>query len=170
MRRAILPALAAIALAPAASSRAQDEAAPSRKPGWWEMRMAISGPTPEPIHQTMHICTDAAFDKQQSPLGVDMRGNGCAPTRIARTATGWTVAGACDTGQMKITADAVATGDLNARYHVDIVTRMNPPPTPQAAVVKVGMDARWIGACPAGKKPGDIDTTTSPSPQSPAAN
>jgi len=103
----------------------------------------------------MHLCTDPAIDKVQSPLGVNMNGGGCAP-KVTRTATGWTVAGVCDTGQMKITADAVATGDFNERYHVDIVTHMDPPPAPTAAEVKIAMDARWVGECPAGKKPGDV--------------
>jgi len=169
MRRAIVPALAAAVLAPAAASLAQDQAPPSRKPGWWEMQLVISGPTPDPIRQTVHVCTDAAFDKRQSPFGVNMNGNGCQPTKTARTATGWTISGACDTGQMKITADAVATGDLNDRYHVDIVSHLDPPPAPQAAEVKVAIDAHWLGPCPADKKPGDNDGPPA-SARPPAAN
>jgi hypothetical protein len=162
MRRAALALLVAAAVAPSASSLAQTDAPPTRKPGWWEMQVAISGPTPEPIHQTVHLCTDAEYDKRQSPFGVNMNGNGCEPMKQARTATGWTVSGACNTGQMKITANAVATGDLNDRYHVDIDTRLDPPPAPNAAQVKLAMDARWVGECPAGMKPGDNDRSTPP--------
>lgn len=157
MRPAVLALLGAFALVPAASSLAQDQAQPTRKPGWWEMQVAIMGPTPDPIRQTLHMCTDAVSDTRQSPFGVNMKGGGCQPMKIARSASGWTISGACDTGQMKITADAVATGDLNDRYHVDIDTRMDPPPAPQAAEVKVAIDAHWLGECPAGKKPGDVD-------------
>lgn len=155
MRRFVL-ALLAVALVPAASSLAQDQA-PTRKPGWWELQLLVTGPTPEPIHQTIHLCTDAAVDKRQSPLGVNMNGGGCPAPRITHSGATWTVAAACDTGRMKISADAVATGDFNDRYHVDIVTHMDPPPAPQAAEVKIGMDARWVGECPAGAKPGDTD-------------
>ncbi len=166
MRRAILPVLAATVLVPAASSLAQDQdqGPPARKPGWWEMQLVISGPTAEPIRQTRRVCTDAAFDKVDSPLGVNMSGAGCQP-KVARTAAGWSAGGTCDTGQMKITANAVATGDFNDRYHVDIDVRMDPPPQPQVAVVKIGLDAHWIGQCPAGKKPGDTDAP----PAAPAA-
>jgi hypothetical protein len=157
MRRFVLALLAAAAATPAASSLAQDQDQPTRKPGWWEMQLIITGPTPEPIHQTRHLCTDAAFDKVDSPLGVNMSGGGCQP-KVTRTASGWTVAGACDTGKMKITADATATGDFNERYHVDIALRMDPPPAPEAAELKIGVDARWVGECPAGKKPGDTDS------------
>ena len=162
MRRSALALLAAAAVAPSASSLAQTDAPPTRKPGWWEMQVAISGPTPEPIRQTVHLCTNADYDKVQSPFGVNMNGAGCQPTKVAHTATGWTVSGACDTGQMKITANAVATGDLNDRYHVDIDTRLDPPPAPQAGQVKVGLDARWVGECPAGMKPGDNDRGPAP--------
>jgi hypothetical protein len=167
MRRAVLAVLI-VASVPAASSLAQTDAAPTRKPGWWEQQLVISGPTPEPIHQTLHICTDPSIDKVQSPLGVNMNGNGCPPVKIARTAAGWTVSGMCDTGQMKISADATATGDFNDRYHVDAVVHMDPPPAPQAAEVKIAMDARWVGQCPAGKKSGDIEVETNVAPK--AAN
>jgi hypothetical protein len=149
--------LGAVALAPAASSLAQDQAPPTRRPGWWELQVLISGPTPEGIRQTLHMCTDAEVDKRQSPFGVNMNGGGCPAPKITRMSDHWMVSAACDTGAMKITADAVATGDFNDRYHVDIVTHMDPPPAPQAAEVKIGMDARWVGECPAGKKPGDVD-------------
>ena len=164
MRLAVLAVLFA-AVAPMASSLAQTDAGPARKPGWWEQQLVISGPTPEPIHQTMRICTDATVDKVQSPLGVNMNGGGCPQPKVARTATGWTVSGACDTGTMKISADASATGDFSDRYHVDAVVRMDPPPAPQAAEVKIAMDARWVGQCPAGKKPGDVETETSVAPK-----
>jgi hypothetical protein len=169
MRRLVPALLALAALGPAASSLAQDQAQPTRKPGWWEMQVAIIGPTPEPIRQILHMCTDAEYDAKQSPFGVNMRGGGCQPTKIARSASGWTISGACDTGQMKITADAVATGDLDDRYHVDIDTHMDPPPAPQAAEVKVAIDARRLGECPAGKKPGDVDGLPN-GPAPPAAN
>jgi hypothetical protein len=157
MRRAALALLAAVALAPAASSLAQDQAQPTRKPGWWELQLLVSGPTPQPIRQTVYMCTDAESDKRQSPLGVNMNGGGCPPPKITHMSDHWMLSAACDTGKMKISADAVANGDFNDRYHVDIVTRMDPPPAPEAAEVKIGMDARWVGECPAGKKPGDTD-------------
>jgi hypothetical protein len=157
MRRATLSVLAAAALFPAATSLAQDESPPARKPGWWEMRMLISGPTPQPIEQIMRICTDAAVDKRQSPFGVNMNGPGCPAPKITRMADHWMVSGACNQGAMKITADAVATGALDDRYHVDIDTHLDPPPAPNAAEVKIGIDARWLGECPAGKMPGDVD-------------
>jgi hypothetical protein len=174
MHRAVpvlaVPVLVVLSLAPAASSQAQTDAGPARKPGWWEMQLTLTGPTPTPAHQTVHLCTDAAVDKVQSPLGVNMNSPACPPPKIARTATGWTVAGSCNTGQMTITANAVATGDFNDRYHVDIDTRLDPPPAPQAAEIKIAMDAHWVGECPAGKKPGDVESSGQIGPPPPPSN
>jgi hypothetical protein len=115
-----------------------------------------TGTAANPVHHTTHICTDAAVDKVQSPFDVNTTASTCQ-RKIVRTATGWTVAGACYPGQRTITGDAVATGDLNDRYHVDIVWRMDPPTAPGSEEVKIGIDARWAGQCPAGKKPGDTE-------------
>lgn len=164
MRRAALALLAAAALMPGAASLAQDEAAPSRKPGWWEMQLVVSGPTPEPIRQTQRICTDAEVDKRASPFGVNMNSPGCPAAKVTRMADHWTVSGACDTGAMKVSADAVATGDLDDRYHVDIVVHMDPPPAPEAAEVRIGMDAHWLGQCPADKTPGQVEIVSGAGP------
>jgi hypothetical protein len=152
MRRLALILLAAAAFAPLASSRAQSDEQPVRKPGWWELQVVVSGPTPEPQRQTLHMCTDAATDKV-SFMGPPAPG--CPPSKMTKTATGWTIAARCDLGQIKLSVDALATGDFNDRYHLDIDTRMDPPPAPQLTDIKVAMDGHWVGQCPAGRKPGD---------------
>jgi len=169
MRRFVPGLLAVAALIPTASSLAQDEGRPTRKPGWWEMQVVITGPTPEPIRQTQHICTDAEVDKRQSPFGVNMNGPSCPTPKITRMTDHWMVSGACDTGAMKISADAVASGDLNDRYHADIAVHMDPPPAPQAGEVHIAMDAHWVGQCPADKKPGDFEVAASATAPPPAA-
>jgi hypothetical protein len=152
MRRLALVLLTAAAFAPLASSRAQTGDQPVRKPGWWELQVVVSGPTPEPQRQTAHMCTDAATDKA-SFMGPPAPG--CPTPKMTKTGAGWSVTTKCDLGQMKLTADAVATGDFNDRYHIDIDTRMDPPPAPQLTDIKVAVDAHWVGLCPAGRKPGD---------------
>jgi hypothetical protein len=173
MRTFTLAAVAAVALASSASTHAQTEAGPTRKPGWWEMQYVVvgasafgTGTADNPVHHTTHICTTPEIDKVSSPLDVNTTASACT-TRTARTATGWTVSGVCDPPQMRITGDAVATGDLNDRYHVDVVWRMVPPPSPSTAEIKIGIDARWVGECPAGKKPGDTEGVPKGNPGGP---
>jgi hypothetical protein len=161
MRQAALAILVAAALAPVASSLAQDENQPIRKPGWWEMQLVIvgasaygAGTTREPVHATFHICADPEVDKAHSPFGVNMSGRACQ-SKTVRTATGWTVSGSCLGG--KITGTSVVTGDLNDRYHVDVVFHMDPSVGPETTETTIGADARWVGQCPADMKPGEGD-------------
>lgn len=135
-----------------------DTAMPERKPGWWEMNVTVAGPTPQPIHQTVHICTDAAVDQVQTPVGIHT-GKQCPPVQAARTPDGWTFQATCVLGRTTISTQGRASGDFGSRYHVDLTTRLNPPPMPQVAEVRSAIDATWLGACPAGKKPGDMDTS-----------
>ena len=163
MRRFSLAALALVALAPSASSLAQTEIGPTRRPGWWEMQELIrSGPTTEPVRRTVHICTDPAVDKVKSPLEVNLLGRFCHEKAV-RSAAGWTVSGGCESSDVRITQQAVATGDLNDRYQVEILTLMASPPSAAGAETRMSVDARWVGQCPAGKKPGDTEGYPPPS-------
>lgn len=158
MDRVITVLLAAAVLTPSASSLAQTDGPPQRKPGWWEMRITMAGPTPTPVHQTMRLCTDPSIEKTQSPFGVNS-GTQCPKPEVTRTPTGWRISSTCAMGAMTVSTTGAASGDFDNRYHVDLVTRMRPPPTPQTGEMKIGMDAVWLGSCPAGKKPGDVEMT-----------
>ena len=83
--------------------------------------------------------------------------HGCAPIHVSRTPDGWTIAASCVAGQTTVSTQGRASGDFGSRYHVDLTTRLTPAPTPQAAEVRTAIDAKWLGACPAGKKPGDME-------------
>jgi hypothetical protein len=156
-----LSGLAATAVCGAAFAQtAPVQTAPARRPGWWEMQMTLAGPTPAPSHQTVHICTDPAVEKVQSPFGI-RKGDKCPPPQVTRTPAGWSLAASCAMGGMTVNTTGSVTGDFNSRYHVDLVTRMTPPPQPQLGEVRTSIDARWLGPCPAGKKAGDVDLAMS---------
>lgn len=139
---------------------AADSEFPARKPGWWEIDMttqAASGA--QPVRQTVHLCTNPAVDKEQTPVGVRVE-KSCPPLQVSRTSGGWSFAQTCVImGRTTAKSQGRVRGDFNSRYHVDMTTRMTPAPTPQAAEVRTTMDAKWLGACPAGKKPGDVETS-----------
>lgn len=136
-----------------------DSAMPVRKPGWWELNMTLQGPTPQPVHQTARLCTDAAVDQVQTPVGIHT-GRNCPAIQVSRTPDGWTFAETCVLGQTTISTQGRASGDFSSRYHVELTTRLTPPPVPQAAEIRTAIDAKWLGACPADKKPGDLEMTS----------
>jgi hypothetical protein len=140
---------------------------PVRKPGWWELSLTVQGPAPQPIHTTARICTDAAVDQVQTPVGINT-GKVCPAVQIARAPDGWTFEHTCAVGHTSISTQGRASGDFSASYHVDLTTRISPAPTPQTAEIRTAIDAKWLGACPADKKPGDVEVTTETNAAAPA--
>ncbi|MGH6958277.1 MAG: DUF3617 domain-containing protein, partial [Caulobacteraceae bacterium] len=159
MRVLVGLALAGLCLGAASASPAAGTM-PTRKAGWWELKVAITGPTPNPIHQTAHLCTDPAVDAQETPFGINRGGDRCPAPKVVKTAAGWSFTSACKLGSMTVSTEGAARGDLNSHYTVDLTTHIAPPPRPQLATSHVAIDATWLGTCPAGKKPGDIVSTT----------
>jgi hypothetical protein len=145
----------------------QNSAMPVRRPGWWELNLTVEGPTPQPIHGTARICTDAEVDKVRTPVGINT-GQTCPAVQISRTPDGWTFEHTCAVGKITMSTEGRASGDFSSSYHVDLTTRINPPPVPQAAEVRTAIDAKWLGACPADKKPGDVETTVETNAAPPA--
>ncbi len=152
-----VPLIAAAILLPAVALAAAAPAAPARKAGWWEITTAITAPMA--MTTRMNMCTDAAtearnnaFANNQGPPG----GADCTQGPVGRTAAGWTFSSTCRMAGMTTTTSGVATGDFNANYRVEATTRMTPAPMPQMAESKTVLTARWLGPCPAGRRPGDV--------------
>jgi hypothetical protein len=53
------------------------------------------------------------------------------------------------------TTDAVITGDFDKAYRNDMVTRFSPPQN-GIKEMKMVQEARWLGPCKPGQKPGDV--------------
>jgi hypothetical protein len=146
--------LVAAALAPSLTT-AQSPAPPQRKPGWWETTMTMSAPMA--MKQTMRTCTDAASEKANNAFSSNMQARGtCTQGPIRRTPAGWAFSSTCKEGKMTTTTSGVVSGDFNSGYRMEAVTRMSPAPMPQMAETRMTVDAKWLGACPAGRKPGDV--------------
>lgn len=154
--RILFPLVVMSAVAAPVASPAADSNMPVRKPGWWEMKVTVAGPTAQPVHQIVHICTDAAVDRVQTPFGIHA-GKECPPVQAKQTASGWDFSESCVLGKMHILTQGHANGDFASKYQAHVITRISPPPTPRAAKVETSIIATWLGACPAGKKPGEIE-------------
>jgi hypothetical protein len=129
---------------------------PQRKAGWWEMAMTMSGPMA--MSQTLRMCTDPAKDKPGETLNGGMAQRGaCTQGPVTPTPGGWSFSSTCAMGKMTMSTTGLARGDFNSGYHLESTTRMDPAPMPQLAETHMTIDARWLGPCPAGKKPGDVE-------------
>src|ERR1700709_828794 len=126
---------------------------PTRKAGLWEMKMVRTG-SPLP-GMTMHHCTDETTDKAMgssfSPMSKDM----CSKNDIQKTATGYVTDSVCTVGGISVTSHSETTGDFNSAYAVKVISHSQGGPSgPRDTTMTV--EAKWLGACKADQKPGDI--------------
>jgi hypothetical protein len=150
--------VSAVALSPVPG---QAEDMPSRKPGLWESSMkSTDARFPGTV---MKQCVDAETDKA-ALMGVtsgmcDLKWKRITSDRIETETT-------CKMGPVAASGKAVIVGDFNSNIHVESTTttiasgegmpagapKLDIPPVTQTLVI----DAKWLGPCEAGQKPGDI--------------
>jgi Protein of unknown function (DUF3617) len=144
-------ALCLLALLPAFAADAME--LPIRKAGLWEMKVLRAGsPAPE---MTMQHCTDATTDKQMSTSFSPSK-DICSKQDVQKTATGYVTDSVCGVAGMTITSRAEITGDFNSAYTVKSTSHSERGPNgaPRDSVTTI--EAKWLGACKADQKPGDI--------------
>lgn len=126
---------------------------PIRKAGLWEMKMQPSAQMPA---MTMQHCTDETTDKQMSAMASPMTKDSCAKNEIRKTATGYTTDAVCSFGGMTSTTHSDITGDFNSAYTMKVASQTKGGPAGAARDGVMTIEAKWLGACKADQKPGDI--------------
>jgi hypothetical protein len=140
-----------LALLPAADALAVE--LPVRKAGLWEMKIVESGASmPE---MTMQHCTDATTDKEMS-TAFSMSKEICSKQDIQKTATGYVSDSVCGVAGTTITSHAEITGDFNSAYTVKSSARSEHGPSGAPRDSTSTIEAKWLGACKADQKAGDI--------------
>jgi hypothetical protein len=134
---------------------------PQRKPGLWEIKMTMGGQ--EVPLRGIQQCIDAATDALMTTNVGGAMGGECAKPRISSNSSSSsnssiTVDSTCKIGSTTTSTRAVIAGDFNSAYTITI-TQM---PAEGAAHAGSGgqpqmvMQAKWIGPCRQGQRPGDI--------------
>ncbi|WP_225782547.1 DUF3617 family protein [Xenophilus sp. Marseille-Q4582] len=130
---------------------------PPRKPGLWEMRSVQKAGAKEAM--TVQQCADSATDKALQEYGLaqpqmnrkfckeEMRNE--AGKMLVHTET-------CRQSGTTMTRRIVISGDFNVAYRVESHTVYDPKPRTPPPDEDLVADMRWLGACPAGMKPGDM--------------
>jgi hypothetical protein len=140
---AVLPALAASAVE-----------LPTRKAGLWELKMLRAGsPAPE---ITMQHCTDETTDKKMTTQLSPMAKENCTKNDTQKTATGYVTDSVCNFGGTTMTSHSEVTGDFNSGYSVKVTSHNDGVPAGAPRDTNMTLEAKWLGACPADQKPGDI--------------
>lgn len=122
---------------------------PQRKPGLWESKStSAEGET------SAKQCVGAGTDRAM--VG-GMAGAACSKMEVTKTATGYAVATECAIGQIKAVGSSVVTGDFQTSVRTEGTTKLTGMPG-QAGMVerKLVVEAKRVGDCGPGQKPGDI--------------
>jgi hypothetical protein len=147
----VFSAFFVLALLPAPEAAAVE--APVRKAGLWEMKVVRTGsPMPE---MTMQHCTDEDTDKAMSTGFAPASNDTCSKHDLQKTATGYVSDSVCGSAGMTVTSHADITGDFNSAYTVKTTSHTERAPSPSRDSTMT-IEAKWLGACKADQKPGDI--------------
>jgi hypothetical protein len=136
-------------LLPTQAARADD--LPVRKAGLWEMKVVKAGSGPD---MTMQHCTDETTDKDMSNTVSPMAKQVCSKQDIQKTATGYISDSVCTVAGVAMTSHSEISGDFNSAYTVKTTAHIQRGDKPIDTVTTI--EAKWLGACKADQKPGDI--------------
>jgi len=148
--------LIVLALACAAPAAALD--LPARKPGLWEIKIAMEGRKIQ-MPASQH-CIDAETDKMMSSIGGNMQKEACSKQDVQKVGSTIVVDSVCKVGQGTSTSHGVVTGDFNSAYTIKVTsTREGGPAVPGMPAdgsSSMTIDGKWLGPCAADQKPGDM--------------
>ena len=154
MRRDLICAAAAICLATPAAALDL----PTRKAGLWEIKTTVEERNQQP--QTAQHCIDAETDKQMSAIGGEIRTEMCSKQDVQKVGATYVIDSVCKIGPMTSTSHGVVAGDFNSAYTVKMTSKReggpNIPGMPAGGTSNITIEAKWLGACAADQKPGDI--------------
>jgi hypothetical protein len=145
-------AMGLLALLPAYQAGADE--LPIRKAGLWEMKVVRTGSsTPD---MTMQQCTGEASDREISTALGPMAKDICSKKDIQKTATGYVSDSACGLAGVSIASHSEIVGDFNSAYTVTTTAHSEGGPAAVKGDHVTTIEAKWLGACKPGQKPGDI--------------
>ena len=128
---------------------------PKVRPGAWEMKMAMPGPSGNPIDATMKMCVGEPKPGENPFAPKTVAGTTCT-NEVKSTSSGWEVASECTGDGVTTKTKGIVTGDPQSAYKSVLTstsTGENVPPYLQKET-ETTIEARRLGDCPAGVNPG----------------
>lgn len=124
---------------------------PKRKPGLWEINSRMEG---MPAMGAMQQCIDQSTDDLMQQQAKKEQPN-CSVLEVKPLGNKVTVHSVCKIQGSTATTDAVFIGAFDSAYKGDMLTRFSPP-MHGTSESKMSLEARWVGPCKPGQKPGDV--------------
>lgn len=124
---------------------------PKRKSGLWEINSQMDGmPSMGAMQQCIDQKTDDLMQQQAKKQKPD-----CSVMDVKPQGNKVTMHSVCKFEGTTATTDAVFVGAFDSAYKGDMKTRYNPP-MHGVSEAKMTMEAKWLGPCKPGQKPGDV--------------
>jgi hypothetical protein len=147
MRRIVLSSALLLANAvPALSSEL-----PSRKPGLWEVKTSIENVNAPA--RVIRQCIDAATDQMLQSIAGPFDPASCPERNVQSSANSTTIDFKCTVGGKPATARSLITGSLDSAYTMTVTAQSD---RSAGGGMTMTMEGKWLGACAADQKPGDI--------------
>lgn len=124
---------------------------PKRKAGLWEIQTHMEGiPSMGAIQQCIDENTDSLLQQQAAQGKTD-----CSVMDVKRSNGKVSIHSVCKAEGVTITSDANFEGSFESAYKGTIKSHYEPPLNGMADVT-IQSEARWVGPCKPGQKPGDV--------------
>lgn len=130
---------------------------PQRKPGLWEMSLSSPGSRRPP--RISRYCIDAATAALMDNYAAGATQKTCRKNESHREGASIIIDSECTISSSKVTGRAVVTAADGDHVHVTIHSHFDPALFGSADLDTI-QDSRWLGACPADMRPGDVITAT----------
>lgn len=150
-----------------AGAIAQD-GVPKRKPGLWEMTMALPGRAGATM--TSRDCVDERSEERGRRRALDDAQDArCEQRNLKRSADVVEFDFVCASSKGKTEGHVKLKGDMSTRYSMESKARFDPPRGGMSEA-QMSLQGQWLGACPADMKPGEMRMTGLPgAPGDPAS-
>jgi Protein of unknown function (DUF3617) len=125
---------------------------PKRKSGLWEIKISNSQAAGG---NTMQQCVDEKTDDLMKKEMGDNQKTQCSKNEMRREGDKIVAESVCKMATSTAKTRAVFTGRFDSAYKADIKSSYEPPYMGMKDASSV-IEAKWLGPCKAGQKPGDI--------------
>ena len=126
--------------------------APKRKSGLWDIK--ISSEQTKSVHGVQQCIDEKTDDLMKKEMGENQQTQ-CSKNDMRKDGDKIVAESVCKVQNSTATTRAVFTGRFDSAYKADIKSTYEPPMAGMKESSSV-IEAKWLGPCQAGQKPGDI--------------
>lgn len=127
---------------------------PKRRTGLWEVRSV--GAQAAGMPSTLHCIGDRTDTESHHLDRAAGQKGACQLGPFRRFGSAWVADSVCREGRTVVTSRKIATGNFMAQYRIDTIVRYEPPLGGTRREDKDALEARYLGPCQPGQRPGDM--------------